>query len=450
MNDSITVPQGGKKTINVRLTVTPEQQKVVDELAARNAVNNNNLSPGEIINTTPMGCNISSKEKPAVAEEPTPGGQSKCRNNVNVTIRENLNRHQSVRHRERSHHFAKPRFHSVRLPNQHGAHHQQQNLECRGCRDPLPEVIRDCGASPMRHRKKWRERNCSSFHRPDLCQLIQANMEKNNVYPCCRGEPLTAHHVKGHSRPPSPPLCTHNHLIDPNCPILPLLNNDNSICKEKQGNSPHKCPSRSVKFSEFSPGAKFLKSCRRHGHHRSRSHDLSENQFQYHPMTADNRDSPKGSSPGNGISQRCNNYQYHCSHEERLEISTRCVLNSTNLPPPQQSSPRTKNTNTNNNKNIFLNKLSPGTTPHQLKHRNREEEHARAMAQVINWLERENIGDKNTSSPKPFLDFQHQHHFRQIPSSPPIGKKHEHHHHVHEHIHHHYHHHFGKETPIIV
>jgi naked cuticle len=79
------------------------------------------------------------------------------------------------------------------------------------------------------------------------------------------------------------------------------------------------------------------------------------------------------------------------------------------------------------------------------------------MAQVINWLERENIGEKNfvSASPKKIMNpcsnliLQQQQDGRPVSASPPLLKKHEHHHH-HEHIHHHYHHHFSKETPIIV
>jgi hypothetical protein len=113
------------------------------------------------------------------------------------------------------------------------------------------------------------------------------------------------------------------------------------------------------------------------------------------------------------------------NHEDCVEIQHQqgCIINQ-HL--------RNKNTNITNS-----------ASPHQLKHRNREYEHARAMAQVISWLERENIGGdkKFCSSPK-----RKSHN----PNNPQVeNKKSEHHHVVHEHFHHHYHH-YAKETPIIV
>lgn len=75
-----------------------------------------------------------------------------------------------------------------------------------------------------------------------------------------------------------------------------------------------------------------------------------------------------------------------------------------------------------NNHNVQRNETQFGQTPqqcgksskkHQLKHATREQDQARAMVQVVRWLEREFSQNAAASS----------------------GRK-----HVHEHIHHHYHH----------
>ena len=391
-------------------------------------------------------------------------GRPKVRNNVNVTIKENLNRDRlgggSARRekelRERLSHLDKPKFNSVRLPN-------SANGACRGCRNLSPEVFRDCSASPLRNRKKWRERVCS-LQRPDIFEILQANMEKNNVNPCCRRDHTQPQHQQHlhhqhvqHSMAP----CTHSQLIaDSNCPVLPLLNEN--ICKQKLMDNSF--PSSGTGFRHhYISGGKIYDAhlhrsshhhshqhqCRKHGHHRSRSHDLSQNLFRHHSFN--DRDHHLVGQPlvstGGGGNQPCcanlnsnnmflePNLQNVQQQQDPLDILEGCFVNQ------QHFSPRNKNTN-------LANAAAATTTPHQLKHRNRQQEHERAMAQVISWLERENIGgcekkfsSPNRKNPNPGTN--------SLLGSPPTVKKHE-HHHVHEHIHHHYHHHFSKETPIIV
>lgn len=386
-------------------------------------------------------------------------GKPTLRNNVNVTIKENLNRDRSggssgrkeKELRERLSHLDKPKFNSVRLPN--SAH-----AACRGCRNLSPEVFRDCSASPLRNRKKWRERVCS-LQRPDILEILQANMEKNNVNPCCRRDhtqhPTSQlHHHVQHSMAP----CTHSQLnAEQNCPVLPLFSEN--LCKQKQhllveNSFPNSIPLR----HPFLGGCKVYDThlhrsnhhhshqhqCRKHGHHRSRSHDLSQNLFRHHSFNTERDHLQTQGVPlisTCGITQTCcsnlnsNNMflEPHNLQKDPLEILEGCIVNQ-----QQHFSPRNKNTNLTN----------AASTPHQLKHRNREQEHARAMAQVISWLERENIGgcekkfsSPNRKNPNPSTN--------SLQGTPPAVKKHE-HHHVHEHIHHHYHHHFPKETPIIV
>ncbi|XP_075217666.1 NKD inhibitor of WNT signaling pathway naked cuticle isoform X2 [Lycorma delicatula] len=89
----------------------------------------------------------------------------------------------------------------------------------------------------------------------------------------------------------------------------------------------------------------------------------------------------------------------------------------------------------------------PSTSPHHLKHRHREQEQARAMAQVVRWLEQEFSPPRQQTHqqshtpppPPPPQPSQHtQHHTK---------TRHE-HHHIHEYIHHHYHHY--QDTSVVV
>lgn len=101
------------------------------------------------------------------------------------------------------------------------------------------------------------------------------------------------------------------------------------------------------------------------------------------------------------------------------------------------------------------------SSPHHLKHRNRQEDQARAMAQVVRWLEQEFSSNvhlkkekkKNAkASPEKGTSAAPS-----SPSSPNVDgspsvssvERHE-HHHVHEHIHHHYHHYQEAPVPVVV
>ncbi|XP_044765570.1 protein naked cuticle homolog [Coccinella septempunctata] len=89
------------------------------------------------------------------------------------------------------------------------------------------------------------------------------------------------------------------------------------------------------------------------------------------------------------------------------------------------------------------------SSPHYLKHRNRQEDQARAMAQVVRWLEQEfsaNLTMKNRWERAYQHGFSSEKENTNCPNSPKNVERHE-HHHVHEHIHHHYHHY--QETPIL-
>lgn len=95
--------------------------------------------------------------------------------------------------------------------------------------------------------------------------------------------------------------------------------------------------------------------------------------------------------------------------------------------------------------------LGNTSSPHYLRHRNRQEDQARAMAQVVRWLEQEFSSNFYTNEQNHKTEHRSNSYEKQTnnatPSPSSSVERHE-HHHVHEHIHHHYHHY--QETPIVV
>ncbi|KAF5291902.1 hypothetical protein FQR65_LT11386 [Abscondita terminalis] len=89
--------------------------------------------------------------------------------------------------------------------------------------------------------------------------------------------------------------------------------------------------------------------------------------------------------------------------------------------------------------------LGHTSSPHHLRHRNRQEDQARAMAQVVLWLEQEfsnnsytNTGEERTKSAN--CESNNKEHPCGMPKNQNYYTEYHEHHHVHEHIHHHYHH----------
>lgn len=95
--------------------------------------------------------------------------------------------------------------------------------------------------------------------------------------------------------------------------------------------------------------------------------------------------------------------------------------------------------------------LGHTSSPHHLRHRNRQEDQARAMAQVVRWLEQEfssnlHTGDKKSRKNNSQSTGYEKH--TSTSTSPNSSIERHEHHHVHEHIHHHYHHY--QESPVVV
>ncbi|KAK5639284.1 hypothetical protein RI129_011776 [Pyrocoelia pectoralis] len=93
------------------------------------------------------------------------------------------------------------------------------------------------------------------------------------------------------------------------------------------------------------------------------------------------------------------------------------------------------------------------SSPHHLRHRNRQEDQARAMAQVVRWLEQEfsnnlytNIGEDKTKFSNCEETRAKQHFCGMMKNLNDCSDYHE-YRHVHEHIHHHYHHY--QESPVV-
>lgn len=96
--------------------------------------------------------------------------------------------------------------------------------------------------------------------------------------------------------------------------------------------------------------------------------------------------------------------------------------------------------------------LGHTSSPHHLRHRNRQEDQARAMAQVVRWLEQEFSSSLNTNDSKEKVQPKRTEDQEKYSCSMPTNvnsniERHE-HHHVHEHIHHHYHHY--QDTSLVV
>ncbi|KAJ9587006.1 hypothetical protein L9F63_019403, partial [Diploptera punctata] len=158
-------------------------------------------------------------------------------------------------------------------------------------------------------------------------------------------------------------------------------------------------------------GMGYHQPCRTRGHHRSRSHDLSHaaNSFQYHLLDTSNDSQHHRPFVDNGIP--------HGYQHTRLGHHARSKSHETEYGNVDQHRMPVYRHQDRKFPPIVLGHSS---SPHHLKHRNREQDQARAMKQVVRWLEQEFSSKHKTVT-------QHEHH------------------HVHEHIHHHYHHY--QETP---
>ncbi|XP_049964577.1 uncharacterized protein LOC126485015 [Schistocerca serialis cubense] len=448
LGSSIKVPHYGSKTIKVKLTVSPDQRK-----SAEQQQQHNQPQPQASGRKLKRDLNVTIREsrqagpatrrKRAETAAPAPAAPPHSCSSGSATAPGSENNDDGAAdisedddedEGTRQHPSPRVAVDSARLRNRRYQQHvasryrQQHSTYC-------------ADSSVLRQRTKKRS---GSLQREELLQIIQANMDKNNLgfqtsrKQCDRGGLVDirhAHHRHRHKTSHREEVQLHYlaHSPAPNCYL------DLAGLEHKLQHCHHECRhgvEKSVQQLQHS-----RQGCHTRGHHRSRSHDLGRSV----PVA------PVGTSP--------NRYP-----------------TAAHLPPPRvcaaaddiTSSPfhfgraRSKS---HEDPGPDRRKLPPfvmghTSSPHHLKHRNREQDQARAMAQVVRWLEQEfssglgtadRFASGNSTQPPP------------PPEGPPSGQpeagnnstaagvssveRHE-HHHVHEHIHHHYHHY--RETPVLV
>ncbi|XP_069683252.1 protein naked cuticle homolog [Periplaneta americana] len=350
----------------------------------------------------------------------------------------------------------------------------------------------------LRQRSKKRS---SSLQREELLQIIQANMEKNNLsFQTSRkqcsdrgglGDHRHSHYRHRHKLPPQQQPhedgvaaqvqlhCLANvgeypsFTQDPhnNCYLdLAGFEPSRTFSKTQRCHYDQEC--RYDKFlgavvcaSSKHASTGYHQPYRARGHHRSRSHDLSHaaNSFQYHLLDPSNEPLHRGYTEGTASQGY---------HHGRLGHHTRSKSHEAEYGNLEQNRMPAYRQQERKFPPIVLGHSS---SPHHLKHRNREQDQARAMKQVMRWLDQEFSSGLNTTEKlnaknaatttqtetktpplTPSRNAKQIH--NQTPGSPKKDEtpnspsassveRHE-HHHVHEHIHHHYHHY--QETPVLV
>ncbi|XP_063241631.1 protein naked cuticle homolog 2-like [Bacillus rossius redtenbacheri] len=242
--------------------------------------------------------------------------------------------------------------------------------------------------APVPPRQRSKKARASSLQREELLQIIQANMEKNNLSFQTSRKPCTERPEARHAAP-----ARTRHKLH----YLSMGDYADPRYLDLAGMEPH-----GSEYHVYN-----LPQCRSRGHHRSRSHDLS-GAFRYHLLDPHR--------PFAEHHARSRSHEAEFGHEHRCERK-------------------------------FPSATGHSSSPHHLKHRNREQDQARAMAQVVRWLEREFSSTLDAAAGK------QGHSEAPGPTPPakdppsPAAERLE-HHHVHEHIHHHYHHY--QETPVLV
>lgn len=203
------------------------------------------------------------------------------------------------------------------------------------------------------------------------------------------------------------------------------------IYRKRHQNEHARIPLRSP-YTE--PSSPYIQRCRPPQAPRQPAYHKPVREHPHHPNSLP--DVPTNKHRGNGRKPRAHQSPQTCtattnpadSYSQANTIShnvtTSPTLNNQNSNNTQNNHSNDQTTNlhhtttTNNQRNETNHVQSPhsGKTgkKHQLKHATREQDQARAMAQVVRWLERE---------------------FSQGAAAAAAGRR-----HVHEHIHHHYHH----------
>ncbi|XP_045598411.1 protein naked cuticle homolog 1 isoform X2 [Procambarus clarkii] len=337
---------------------------------------------------------------------------------------------------------------------------QQDADECKKGDDDIDPCEYPSGRS---HRRRKARRRSTSLQRHELLQIIQANMEKNNLFytPLHRRHDHHHHdhhhdhqnrrrrrHGCGcdHSGSPPDPAEVKARLLEPECP-----------CRHTHYHSHTHGPNSTSRST----------GCRRHN--RSHSHDLSHDSphvFRYHLLDKTFQPLPPSNTPDqppspplahNPHNHPQHQYQYQTRHYHHHHRSRSFDAGDT-----QGSSPRERGGRLSRSQQQSQSQsqkqpkeqleASPQSkqehqggsevSPHHTKHRHREADHARAMAQVVSWLERGTLLESQKSTPSGESGG--------INGGGGSGACREQTHHVHQHIHHHYHHYADKQPPPVL
>ncbi|XP_008200263.1 uncharacterized protein nkd [Tribolium castaneum] len=428
LGSSVKVPHYGSKTIKVKLTVSPDQRKHVSATIINQKDNNEEKTQETSIRykrdlnvTIRQGINEKRKHGRRQSKPKTPNKKHQCCNKHEEEDQENPfvsddssdacsrisgnltsdeeegecsdnERHKPKKHQKKCHRSTSPRY---TIPNL---------------------FIKDANICNENNcSKKTPKKRSGSLQRQELLEIIQANMDKNNLgfqtprkhsnHVSTQTRQLEGPH-KSQSKSPkvSPsPLQYLANIVDPTHFYVDLASLQNTTqlpqthCQYDKLIDAVMCVSnKKISLNK--------QKCRKH---RVRN-DLADIRYQFlqYPMTNDENklNKPNKRTPKKSVSD--------------VKKSPHVVTGHT-------------------------------SSPHHLRHKNRQEDQARAMAQVVRWLEQEFSSNLNT---KEKAKGNHFHSTKEkttsAPSSPGSGVERHEHHHVHEHIHHHYHHY--QETPLVV
>ncbi|XP_074112462.1 NKD inhibitor of WNT signaling pathway naked cuticle [Cotesia typhae] len=279
------------------------------------------------------------------------------------------------------------------------------------------------------HRKR-----SGSMQRQQLLEIIQANMEKNNLSfhasrkrhqsehlrvppqrPYAGVSPMSPMYVQTSSRPPSasrqPPPAYHkpvreySHHHATSLSKLPAKARDNQ--RKIQNHHSHTTHfTSSIDTNITVPTIITATTPTHHHHYQQQQPNSNSNSNKHHYRN--NLQSTIMTTPPTAVANTLVGHNiFNTESIQKNHINQR---NNEHARQNYVQSLKQQKTSVNNN--------SKGSKKHQLKHATREQEQARAMQQVVRWLEQEfssqNPDNDNTSN---------------------AGRR-----HVHEHIHHHYHH----------
>ncbi|XP_063974051.1 protein naked cuticle homolog 1 [Diachasmimorpha longicaudata] len=363
---SIQVPPCGSKTIKVKLTVSPDKgtgQGVTNNSANAKSTNLPSTTPCCHVKTV-SACSHAThanrrlprrRRVPRNRAEPERVMESHSEEDADNVPPLNITKQEELRKRV----GPVPHFPSPYSNSSEGD--VSDDSDASPTITPLTPLVNN-------HRKR-----SGSMQRQQLLEIIQANMEKNNL----SFHASRKRHQTDHLRVP-----LERSYTDPSSPYT-----QRSRPPSAQRTPPayHK-PVR--EYSHHSTSLPKLTTKCRGNLRKTRNHQSTTPQRNVPPSTTKSLRNNLQSSP---------------------------VVNPNILNPQEAQNNQTNVNQMNNQKNdVEFIPQGKSSKKHQLKHATREQDQARAMAQVVRWLERE---------------------FSQTAAASSSGRR-----HVHEHIHHHYHH----------